>query len=98
MMLITDDFALFALSLKLETEALEKSMDCEGRGLRPRPPVTPSQPPEQNIGRTYQKTSEQTLTITHSQPPKSCKCELYVVYMWSDLCEIQFASETSSTK
>jgi len=81
MMLITDDFALFALSLKLETEALEKSMDCEGRGLRPRPPVTPSQPPEQNIGRTYQKTSEQTLTITHSQPPKSCKCELYVEYM-----------------
>ncbi|KAK9953817.1 hypothetical protein ABG768_015942 [Culter alburnus] len=30
------------------------------------PTRTPVTPPEQNLGRTYQKTSEQTLTITHS--------------------------------
>lgn len=36
-MLMMLDFALFVV--ELETEALEKSNDGEGRGLRPRPPA-----------------------------------------------------------
>lgn len=94
MMLVTDDFALFASSLKLETEALEKSNDCEGRGLKHRPPVTPP-PPEQNTGEHTRKPLSRR-RLSHTQPPKSCKCVLYVECICSDLCEIQYVTETST--